>query len=490
MRPVSIRCIIAVLCIVLMSISAGCIDLQGGVKTNDLFPHNETAAGYDIGYPGGWSARLVNNSWLSVTAPDGKSDLLIWPMYFNGQSNSTTAVDLADYAVGNIKKQVTGFNILSIRKSDNDDFVEIVANYTMDGAKYKGVFTTSTSGRSGLVAGYEAVETGFYDREKVMRSIIASYKPVIPQAGSRVKTLHSVTPETVPNPDFPYFVGAFTMSIPDDWNATQRQVDMATVNWMAGTGDYNTHVFSINKYTAFTSQQQKDYWVDLLRIGNQKMADLYLTYPAISDTSARSFVLDWLPQAGFFQGTENITDVRIVESYTVPDAYRKALLGSNTGDAGYYMITFTRNGVPVRAKILVTTSRIAGNDWQWFASVQGYSAPDSEFNDIEPTLQAVIGSIKPTALWLNHIADLGGVYRDTPAAVFNDHLDVKDRVITQWSDTILNNARIYDAGAGEIFTVPEEFARVFNAGRDELTAADIRDLNAWEYNLVPLDGRL
>jgi hypothetical protein len=461
-----------------------------GASTSGMVEHTDTSDGYRIMTPPGWTVGIVNQCYLKASDPKDQAHVTIQPLFYTGRYASRTAAEQTKSDLSVMKKSLKNFSVEDVRQSGDGSIVQVIADYTYNGQKYKAAFITIIVNGDGLLLSYDSPAGTFSSEQPLLITILSTFRQLnlqSPQSSSGQVKKTQVTPDIRLNPrypQYPSFTGAYTMLLPEGWSASQTQIDTGSADWSATKDStYRVQAFRINQLRAFSDASSKAY--DLKTAAyNENAYGYYSAMPVVPgvspETAVGTLIPYWKDNYDNLKGWQNL---KITKILPLP-------AGLSGPDMGYYLVTYTQNNVPMEGELTVRITQIKGSG-MWFADVIGECAPSSEFNQDQQLLESIAGSVKTTPQWDSYVAQYNNAEAKSIASVAKSQSETEDiimsgyenrestldRTNTYWDDTILGQDRIYntDVGTGVQYEMPVLQASEMLKGNYNLAEVPIKD---------------
>jgi hypothetical protein len=461
-----------------------------GTQASGMVEHTDTAGGYSIMTPPGWKVGIVNQCYLKASDQNDQAHVTIQPLYYTGRYASRTAVEQAKSDLAVMKKSLKNFSVNEIRQSQDGSVVRVIADYTYNGQKYRGAFITIIVNGNGLLLSYDSPTATFSSQQPMLMTILSSFRQLSlqsPQSSAAQVTMTKTTPDIRINPQYPRypsFAGAYTMLLPSGWSASQTQIDTGAVDWSATKDpDCSVQAFRINQLRAFSDESSKEYHLKTAAY-DQNAYGYYSAMPVVPGVSPKTAVETLIPYwKDNYENLEGWQNVKITKTLPLP----ASLSGPDTG---YYLVTYTKDKVPMKGELTVRITQIQGSG-MWFADLIGECAPASEFDQDIQLLERIAGSVKTTPQWDSYLTQYNKAEANNIASVAKTQSETRDIIMSgyenrestlartnaYWDDTILGNDRVYntDVGTGVQYEMPVSQASKMLEGNYNLAEVPIKD---------------
>lgn len=464
---------------------------------------------------------MKDSKYIYIHSPDNKNEAIIWTITHSGKYSKLNAVDMANYLVGQIKKDYTDFETEDIRISTDKSIVELAANYTKNGIKQKAVFTIVTKNNATMLSAYAASQESFSEIEPVLREILASYKM---SGNAPVKTL-----KLVPWQDTSASRSATGM-FPQGW-AVYVWPDCST--WALRAYDPNNHanqIFIYQELMFYGDQQSRDRDRALksqsiqlcpttaatLRISTQDcINDINFRYSytdnPVSDATPRSFIADAFPEMthspnvrALIPQSPIMDDVTIQYEGSAEQSVAAAYAAYGFKTANIFANFTADSGYPALGIFTVATSPILSQAGMWSGTVIAYSTEPAKFEELSPTIIPSLSSIQYTQEFVSScnkamelrsqaIADNYKTIQETSdiiASRYSYKKQTDDTLSEKRSDATLGVERVYDPDTGEVYAAYNGFYSDYSTHTEQFNQKNLRPLTENEWGLVPLDGNL
>lgn len=511
-RGTLLRGLVCLSFLAVLLLTAGCLDDAGtGAGQSSPVPvpsgfvqYNDAAKGYTLSAPPGWNVRLVGDTYLFAQDQNSPASIIIWPIYLGGKNANASAVGLSSYAAGQVVRQLPGFAVASVKKSADNNIVEITGNYTSAGIPRTVVMTSMVKGGSGLFVTYDIPSAEFTARESTVREVISTFTLTGAGAGGKPQAtteipLHEVRPQVYQSPYYPQFPGGMTLKIPQSWVAYQMQADTCSINWWASdSNELMTQASVLSQFLVFRSENQKNdqvaYW-QLYGASGQQWVTIFQNMPVNGNVEPASFLTEVLPEigkstylSGYYPNLAGISDVRITATNPLDNQTAAFFRSALNADAGNYEFTFTKSGVPMRGSAIVWAADFPGTPW-WNAGIYTVFAPESSYVAQEPVLVRIFSSQAVTPEWQKACLDVSAYQAEVQREVFTKRQESQDRIAEKWDDVILDRDRLYNPDTGDVYHVDVSFPDYYNTNRESFEMQNLRELNPDEWDQIPLDGQ-
>ena len=278
-------------------------------KTIEFVQIRDRANGYVISKPVSWFSGIKDNKYIEVS--DNENQAIIWPVILSGNYTKANAIDMANYLVGQLKKEYNAFSIESVHKSTDNSFIELIATYEKNGIEKRAVYAVLVKNNAAFMTSYSSSKNEFIENEPVLRKIISSYKMTEPELKTVTKKIELV--------DWSDPEASMTGKIPKPWTAKlASQCETRSIRIYDENNPANQIFIYPMLGPIYTTSEARDFdryyrdvygWTQLI----------YADNPVISSATPRSVLEQALPQifettylGTYFPWSPNLGSVEIL----------------------------------------------------------------------------------------------------------------------------------------------------------------------------------
>jgi len=497
-----------------------------------LVEFRDTANLYSIKKPSAWISEIKDGKYIYVHSPagqDGNSEAIIWSAVLSGNYTDATALNMANYLVGQIKKDYTDFKREKIYVTKDQTLVEVVATYTKKGVPKKAVFTVVTANKAVLLTGYAVDADKFDSYETMMREILASYKLIVPSDWKAQLKLGFVSPVKLVDWVDPTVSRSMTAKVPQGWivqvvpDCTTHAIRIYDPNNPANQIFRYSELLFYERYDAREAtradkvgrKQNCPNVASYFGMSTEQCiqaVDVLLSYsdnPVVA-ANPRTFVTEGLPQMtelshvrALLPWSPRISKVLVLSDWQV-DAVLKSMYDAYSWKTANIVAEFTEDGNYPAVGVFTVATGPAGIDGLWPASVVAYSTDPNKFAELSPALIESLGSFQYTPEFVSSckkamdfrsevikknyetIQQTNDIIKEKYS--FSSQLESK--ISEQRSDAILGIERVYNPDTGEVYSTYNGFYDDYKTSTEMFNMKNLRPLDPNEWGLAPLDGNL
>lgn len=432
-----------------------------------LSSYTDNSGLFSLEKPSSWSISVQDAIVVMDPSDGGVTNVRMQPLFLSGSYRFLTAGEIANYLVGQAVKYYDSFDVETVRQTTDGSMIEIMASFREGGVRKTVVYTVFVHSPYALLTSYETTSDRFSQREDLLRAIVSSFTPRIPQEmGS---TPHYQGSSIGPLRDTQQ-AGKVRIRIPDGWNV---QVFPGCAGLVASGPDNTRGVVFLNGIHS----------------------DLQTGLPP--GVTPEGYLTSYLPQ-----DFTTVSDIKFLQYEDIDVSF----LVTGDPDAVKAMrFTFSNQGIPSMGSFTIGTRQIGGYyttvDYLW-----GIYCPANEFDTDAPALVEIITSIDYSDATLEQCravlsASWGGSTRGGGSTADNlreQRLDEwyakqerEDIFLEKYSDYILNRDRVYNPETNEVYHVDQNFYQYYDSHRGEYRQQNLVTLTNEQFRtLVPLDGTL
>jgi hypothetical protein len=447
------------------------VEIPSAVDGVSLSKYTDIKSYFSLSMPDNW--RINVGEYISVEDPsdNGITKVRIQPIHLSGKYRYVSAVDIANYLIGKEKQKYQNFELVSVRESGDKNIIELAASFKENGVDKKGVFTVFVNNPYAMLSGYETSSEKFAEKEKLLSTILLSYRQNTPPAGAvaggsdlkssmgelRVRTLDQKV----------------TMSLPDGWNAKV---------FPGCTG-----------LIAFDGELEKNKKGVVFMNGLHQSID-----PLPPGVTPEDYVRTYM-QKDF----TTMSDVNILQYEDVDLSQLRA----GGADVKAMRLSFKNKGIPSTGSFTVNTygtvySSAVGYLWGIYSTEQDFNADAllllKMFNSIdysESTLEQCRKALSNSWQKANELGDsirkTGEEQRKENLQSWQERQNSNDAFIDKFSDAILDRDKVYNPDKDEVYEVDANFYQYYDLHREQFEYQNMRELTQEErLNYIPLNGDL
>ncbi len=388
-----VRWIPAVLIVVIIAMSAGCI--EENEKSEILVNYTDDIYAYTVPLPESYSANIENNQTLVISDSEKRRSIVVQPYTFD--LKNITAQKLSEMLISDRYGDTT-FTSNSYQESKDRLRYYQKLGYKNSIEDKQAIIRSGIYENTGYAFLYEAPAETFETDEKILVKILSGltvqkpdnilYHPGMLATGETIE-ISPVVLETAFKPDYN---GSVRLNVPSDFTAGEQLSLDDNVNWWTGDKRYYSQVFVLNNIIAFDSMEAREN--ALSKIGDKNVTQagpvqklkFVMNTPITKGYNCTDFINSTLTQIVanpsfmlYYPNIMGITNITITDSKN---------LTSGEG----FLLEFVRDKKPETAKVIVYTRQL--QDGLIDTSIYGISAPADEFNITEPFLADIMRSAK------------------------------------------------------------------------------------------------